>query len=78
MDAYSASVRITHAAPHWIEHGSAAAAAGDDVPLLTELAPRVEDVSGRPFFVALVDFADDMREMWRYSMRVLSDPDWRP
>jgi hypothetical protein len=78
MEAYSASVRITHAAPHWIEHDPPAAAVGDAVPRLTELAPRVEDVSGRPCLVALVDFVDDMREMWRYSMRVLSDPDWRP
>jgi hypothetical protein len=48
------------------------------MPRLTDLPPRVEDVSGRPCLVALVDFVDDMREMWRYSMRVLSDPDWRP
>jgi hypothetical protein len=74
MDAYSASVRITHAAPHWIEQSQPAAAAGDAVPRPTELPPRLEDVTGRPFLWVI----DDIREVWRYSMRVLSDPDWRP
>jgi hypothetical protein len=78
MDAYSASVRITHAAPHWIEHDPPAAAASDAVPRLAELPPRLEDIAGRPFLWVIDDIVDDIREIWRYSMRVLSDPDWRP
>lgn len=77
MDAYSASVRIQHAAPHWIEHDPPIVATGDLVPDMTDVATRVEDVAGRPFLAAVGDFIDDLREAWRYSMRVLSDPDWR-
>ena len=77
MDAYRTSVRITNAAPHWIERDPPVAGTGELVPDLADVSTRVEDVTGRPFLAALGDFIDDVREAWRYSMRVLSDPDWR-
>jgi hypothetical protein len=77
MDAYSTSVRITRAAPRWIERDPPVAATGDRAPDLADVATRVEDLTGQPFLAALGNFIDDVREAWRYSMRVLSDPDWR-
>jgi hypothetical protein len=71
MAGYAAMVRIDSAAPRFVADRSAAG-----VPLgpATADPAAIEELRGAPAADRLADLWDDVREVWRQALYVLSDP----
>jgi len=75
MSGYAATARITRVAPHRAaRHEPPSGSPGDHADSVELDLGVVEELTGQPFLAALLDWWDDIREVWRQGMDVLRDP----
>jgi hypothetical protein len=86
MAGYAATVRITHVAPRIVATHSAGTSVAPELAVaiepveaaIEEVEAAIEEVSGQPFLAEVTYLWDDIREVWRQAMYVMSDPHgWR-